>query len=273
MRHFFVSDLAHVLLKNHFELRDVAAHLFPSSPFNLALDFGSGRCSRMSVGMQDGQLCIAFTESDRAYALSLPMKSGPDGVILKVTLTENGNTSTQDIRAEEFFGTELPESFRALHEKVAQYLKSLLPASFFAKKATAATETKQAAEPAPSPAPAPAEAEASAVAEVPAAPADEYRTYLVRRQEQPDVRFKGKLIASADTYPRNGRQHHAKVFQTPGGKFVGLKLGTSMWPGESDRAIVQVADTAQDLVAFFGYNALAKALYSQLSLTHEEVVE
>ena len=278
MRKSVLQDLAQLLLKNHFELREVAASLLsPSSPFKLALNLGgNGHTSTMSVSVLDGQLRVVFRESDRGYEVHVPLKPQKSAALLRVVLVEAGKEQAYDVKPEDFVSAQLPESFKGLHEKVVQYLKSLLPAEFFTKREASGS-------PAAAPAPEAVSEQPIGTSEAPNAspasagsasePADPFSTYIVRRTGEPDLRFRGKLIAAAETWPRNGRQHQYKVFETPAGKFVGVKLGISMWLGELDRSQVVVTSTREDLKPFFGYNGLAKAVYEQMGLKHEEVVE
>lgn len=270
MRKFIFPEAVGVLLKNYFELRDAASRPYPSSPFSVTMNLGDGPATAVSMDVIGGALRVSFKEGDRGYTLAMPLK-WPAGThpLVSVTLSEAGRSSSYEVKPEDFLGARLPGGFAELHEKVAQYVKSILPSGYFDKKSptepakpeqpSTVTQTPQE----------PTEAQASEAAKS----APEYSTWLVRREGERDLRFQGKVIAAVESFPRQGRQKVLKVIQTPGGKFIGLSLGTSMWLGETDRAQVKVADKLEELVDLFGYNALAKALYDQLSLAHEEVID
>jgi hypothetical protein len=94
---------------------------------------------------------------------------------------------------------------------------------------------------------------------------DEYRNYRIPRDNLPDLVFCGKQLALVASDIRHNRALRLGVFQTQGGSYIGLREGVSLWPGEHTKRTVAVAKSVEELVAFFGYDPLAKALYKRLN--------
>jgi hypothetical protein len=270
--------LAQLLLKSHHELSDLLSRS-SSSVFGGPLNFdvrvgkseGSMSVDSLSVGQQG--FTLAFSEDERSYKLVLePRASASDPIKVRVTLLEGDKREEHVFDGADLFSVALPEQFRALHARVLDYLKKMLPEALLAKlqamPKTAADAT--AAAPSQAPAASAAETETTAPASV---PADEYTWYHVRRDDQPDLRFRGKSLGCVHTAVRNGRQTALEVFVTPSGKYVGIKLGLSYWLGERDIATVHVAETLAELVPFFGFSPLSKALYERLAVSTAEVLE
>lgn len=101
----------------------------------------------------------------------------------------------------------------------------------------------------------------------------EFRTWVIHRPEAPDLKFEGRLVASASTPYRNGRAQQQVVFETRMGKHVALHLGLSLWPHEHTRVTVKVADNKEALVGLLGYNALSKAVFEQLGVEAVETIQ
>jgi hypothetical protein len=118
---------------------------------------------------------------------------------------------------------------------------------------------------------------------------------IVIRDGKADLAFTGTLLASAapPSAPK-GQWHEYRVYETNGGKHVFSKVTRSVFAEEHDTHEAEVFDpspssvpsqllrSARDLarsrpltwtdaaVSFFGYDALAKALYRKLSGQFEE---
>ena len=109
-----------------------------------------------------------------------------------------------------------------------------------------------------------------------AAPGDtsaaEFRNHRVARDGQPDLAFRGKLLASARSAHWNGRAWVLEVYETPGGNYVTVKRGLSLLPGEIDTAQAFVTNTKGEIPAALGYSRLAKTLYASLGLDAVESV-
>lgn len=107
--------------------------------------------------------------------------------------------------------------------------------------------------------------------EKPTTPVD--REYKIERNADRDLQFKGRLLASVPSGWHMGRRHVYAVFRTVGGKHVFLKRGESVMPGEVSRNEVKVSQEMAECVDFFGFDALAKALYGRLELDTVEKLD
>lgn len=263
--------LAQLLLKSHHELSDLLSRSSSSmfgGPLNVDVRVGTseGSVSVDSLSLGPQGFTLAFSEDERSYKLVLePRASATDPIKVRVTLLDGEKREEYVFDGADLFSATLPEQFCALHTRVLDYLKKMLPEALLAKL-QAASKTAAADSPAPA-APAPATENTTAV------PADEYPWYHVRRDDQPDLRFRGKSLGCVHTAVRNGRQTALEAFVTPSGKYVGIKLGLSYWLGERDIATVHVADSLAELVSFFGFSPLSKALYERLAVNTAEVLE
>jgi len=266
--------LAQLLLKSHHELSELLSRSSSSvfgGPLNVGVRVGKSEGSMsvdsLSVGQQG--FTLAFSEDERSYKLVLePRASATDPIKVRVTLLEGEKRQEHVFDGADLFSAALPEQFRALHTRVLDYLKKMLPEALLAKLQAVPKTTADATASAAAPATSAPTTEAAAPA-----PAEEYTWYHVRREDQPDLRFRGKSLGCVHTAVRNGRQTALEVFVTPSGKYVGIKLGLSYWLGERDIATVHVADTLAELVPFFGFSPLSKALYERLAVSTAEVLE
>ena len=64
-----------------------------------------------------------------------------------------------------------------------------------------------------------------------------------------------------------------RVYQTAGGKFVAVKTGMTSFIGEQDRVSTEVFENLDAIQEFFGASEVAKALYRELDLSFDEVIE
>lgn len=280
-----LATLAQLLLKSHHELNEFFSQTGAAqsnTPFNFGVRLGKSEGS-MSVDQAQDGFVLAFTEDDRSYKLVLePRKSAAEPFKLKVTLLDGDNRQEHLFDGTTLFSAKMPEEFQALHARVRDYLKAMLPKELWAQFETAPQAGPRPAAAAPEPSTTTAGETAAFAGSAPASTGsataqpqetDPFEWFVVRRQGQPDLRFKGKLIARVDSTIRRGRKTIFQVFQTPSGKFVGIELGVSYWAGERDLVNSLVTDNLESLVSLFGYSHLAKALYSQLALATEEVIE
>lgn len=256
-----LASLVGLLLKNQYELRE----LFSSppllrDPFDVGVRAGQAS-GRLSLCMAKNVLELGVEEGDRAYHLVMPLYvEGGAAPVVKLSLKE-GNTATEkSIEGASLFSIPVPEEFRALHQKVLDYLKKILPEALLAKLSSSSDPTAETKE-------------AGAQDNLPARTEDEAQWYTIPRHNQPDLRLRGKLVAHAWTPLRHGRQHLWEVYVTPSGKAVGVKRGLSWWVGETETVESKIADRLEDLTEFFGYSPLAKQLYARLGLNHTEVLE
>lgn len=274
MRHpFAVADLATLFLKNHFELRERFLRQ-PSAlliPFDIALNLGSGLPGSTAMRMVSGNgvLELHFREGARSLVVIAPVAQlAGDAAQLEVTLGDGARKTSHKVSAEGLASLEVPAGFAGLKDKVVKHLQSLFPAALGKAKPSdsgASGEEQSGAAAAPA-------SESAGQATAPA-PEDEHRWYVVQRHNEPDLKFRGKLLASRQSLVHKGRSYVYAVFETPSGKFVGIKRGLSHWLGERDTIEVSVVDSKEQLPSFFGYSPLAKALYADVGLPCQEVLE
>ena len=102
---------------------------------------------------------------------------------------------------------------------------------------------------------------------------------ILDRTENAPLIFTGQLIGRADSSPDSassdysgstGHWEECLLFQTNSGKYVCCRRSCSQWRGEQDVAEAHVAANLPEVVAFFGWGRLAKALYmdADLDLAH-----
>lgn len=111
----------------------------------------------------------------------------------------------------------------------------------------------------------------------------EEKEQIVRRDDEPDLKFRGTLVASAAPEFRNQtRWREYRVYRTNGGNYVFSKVGRSVKTDERDKftAIVWFADAderkrryywesltwQQAATSFFDYDDIAKKLYAKLGI-------
>lgn len=103
-------------------------------------------------------------------------------------------------------------------------------------------------------------------------PDNGFRAYRIAREGKPDLAFQGKLLASVQSTYWGGRAWLLAVYETPGGKYVAVKTGLSLLPGEVSTQHAFVADSLAAVPAELGYSRLAKSLYADLGLDPVESV-
>lgn len=94
----------------------------------------------------------------------------------------------------------------------------------------------------------------------------------IARSNQPDLVFEGKALAQVATQWVHGRRQVYALFKTTAGKIVAVKSGQSLWVGEEPKNEVQVGDSVSEMVSFFGFTRLAKALYGRLDENYKQEI-
>jgi hypothetical protein len=100
--------------------------------------------------------------------------------------------------------------------------------------------------------------------------------FEVVRDHQKNLEFKGKLLCHVHTDPDYGPWSEASVYQTRGGKYVGEKNYDEQNESKNGRGVHHeaiVCSDLEDLVDFFGYDQLAKAVYKDLGLDTAEIID
>lgn len=293
--------LTQLMLKTHFELREGFGDLLTREPAYASVGIGSTHCAMVSRGV-DGML-LKINDNGYEYQLDLqwPKEAGAP-VLVNVSLKSPKQPKSTLLelpllqallRGE----AKLPKEFQALHERAVSHLQKLLPpgllehvGAWLAPTPSAQHATSEAA-PADTPAASPVTAlstdvaatdiaatdiaatESPATTAAPDATAQEFVVYCIPRENLPDLKFKGKPVAHVESAMLRGRRQLYDVFVTPAGKLVCVKAGQSYWVGERTKIEVAVACTQQEVIAFFGFSALAKLLYTQLALDSAEFID
>lgn len=311
--HDIASDLLGLLFKNHVEMLERAtrhpAFGFTPPPFNVELHLGPSdapaRQTAMQLQVREGHLFVNAREGEHTLefraALS-SLNSPTEKSQLFLTLGDHTGRKTHEVSAEALASLLVPEAFRNLQAKLVKHLQTMFPSLVARGDASTAADTTPAGAPQQSPDGygSPTQGtdgngdgldgrafierfernlghvavEAQRIREERAqAPKPEFTCFVVPRHNQADLRFEGKLVAGVQSALMRGRCFILSVYQTKGGKFVGVKRGVSLLLGERDNFEALVAGAIEELVPFFGYSPLPKVLYQQLGLTTDEVVE
>lgn len=160
----------------------------------------------------------------------------------------------------------LPPELRGGVQQLAQAL-----APFFAEAElkTAANVAAQSGQAATAPSADTTESDARTAAES----EPDFRVFEISRENQPNLRFEAVVLGQVLTLPHGGRGHQLVILKTRGGKYVGVKSGYSLFPGESVRNQVKVAEQLSDLTELFGFSYEAKRLYEQAGVETVETID
>lgn len=100
--------------------------------------------------------------------------------------------------------------------------------------------------------------------------------FVVERDNAPDLKFKGELVASAtskDRYNDGGRWTNLYLYKTTGGKFVCHQEGVTLWQGERTKNKAEVCTNTAEIIAWFGQGRVAKELYGDASIENVESID
>lgn len=245
----YLADLFPLLLKNHFDTNQRAGqHFSLPTPFQWSLQLGD---VWQNLTRTTGFAHYTCTRED-GTTVQVTIEQNP-GQAEKYHLTAtdpDGTSRDMDVTREQLLAGEgFPAGFEEFQKKLAEHLEY-----------------------ADSPA-VPANVDTGGAAEKAAEDADEFHPIIVRRPGERDLSFEGKLLTTARTPFFRQRRKLYMVFQTRSGRYIGIKIGETMRLGESNRVKVQVANELSALTDFFGSDALAKALYARLGVTHLEIID
>lgn len=276
MRSLFIPQIAQLLLKNHQQMSDMLAAMqapdFTSSPLSFNFE-SSGLNARLNMAPSEKQFTFSIQELDRHFLVTIPLDlSKETDLEVSVSWKEQGDAEPKTLKIpfKNFLDWTPPSEFAQIYARVVSYLKMALPATFFNKNSSAATEQLNA-----EPETGATRSNAAEARSQPEAGKDEpeYRTYVIQRDNESNLRFTGRILASSASYPRNGRQFVCWVAQTKGGKYVAVRQGLSIWLGERDKTEVKVFEELNQVTQFFGFSNLAKSLYQQLGIAAEENID
>lgn len=110
----------------------------------------------------------------------------------------------------------------------------------------------------------------------------EMESFTVYVDNQPNIRFNGELVASAQSSDNNamassysgspGCWTELNLYLTAGGKYVCHKIERTKWVGSRDHHSAVVCDNVGDVIKFFGHGWLAKELYDTAGIDAAEIV-
>lgn len=258
MTQFTLAALARLALKNHQELQTYlqGAKTAHRSPFSWALQLnGAGSGMSLSTDASKGMV-LAVTRGPLSYELTVPRDAAVlNNTPLTLTIRKAGTLpQVVQLNGSELLQLKLTPEYQELHESALAHLRQFYV--FSEKDQTPSPTANQEATAGDTPA-----ADASA----PAKPAEsEYEWITVERANQPNLKFKGKLVAQVRSPFRNARQYVFSVFKTEAGAQIGIKQGVTHWFRERDTLEARVIENGKALVEFFGYGDTAKQLYKEL---------
>ena len=279
--------LARMFLKAQTEINGLLDSLPPparaSSHPLLNLQLGATRMAMGLNAQSSSDLQLRFSQGPLEYHLDLVAGKPYTAPTAQAKLVNLKTSKTTTLDGEAVFRGEVPEEFKALHKEVTHHLKSWLPASLWTKlsssQADNAAATKLSTNDAQSSLKPQADTSAPAVpvdnqglenpaAQALAAPASEpeWEVFVLNQKDGADLRFTGKLLDAVRTPVYHGRWTELRVYQTKGGKFVGVKVGRSLLFNESDRSESKVTESLAELTGFFGHSHLAKVLTERLGI-------
>jgi len=286
LRNSSMPALARFILKAHTELSSVMDAVPPSLRTQihplLNLHFGN---VDMSLGVNEqsnSNIHLACTQGEHKYTLDF--KSSPD-FKANAVLTNSLTGETLVLDSATLLRGEVPAAYQALHQEVLQHLKKFVPDSLWAQLSQAATKKQGYAESSGTEQQASGPEKSKAERDAANCPGSDSSvntsdtteevlpTYVITRANEPDLKFTGKLLDAVRTSLKHGRWTEFHVYETKGGKFVGVKVGQSLWLNEVPRTEAKVTGTLTELSEFFGHNTLAKVLSARLGITQFEEIE
>lgn len=265
-----VPGLARLLFRAHNELNALLGELpLAAQPaahplLNLrvgAMHFALGAQRQGSASIQT----LDCADGNHRYQVTLRSPDGRQQASLNARLTNLTTGASHELSGERLLKNDVPDGFEKLHSEVMAQLKQWLPEKLLHQLQGGASQTSEP----------PAEQQVAKTEGVSQdetqptpeeVPQEQWTQYVIVREGEPDLRFHGKLVDAVRSSPYRGRWTEMRVYQTKGGKYVGVKLGCSMWLNETDRAHAQVAGTLEELAGFFGDSLLAKALTRRLGV-------
>ncbi len=270
------------MFKNHHELASLLGsassmlRTLDAAPL-LDLNVAGTRCS-LGVGRNGQSLSLHISHDRLAYDIDVRM-SGEGAPALKAVLTNRASGERHELSGAEFFDSKVPAAFEKLHAEVLAQLQALVPAAVWSKLRESGASAPESVQQSGSQPRADETAGAERRSEEAACSAElapgasveaALSQFVISRKDAPDLRFTGTLLTRAATRAVNGRWAEMHVFKTRGGRFVALKLGRTLWVGESDRVEVQVFDSLPQVGEFLGHSGLAKFVKDELGIREFE---
>lgn len=105
---------------------------------------------------------------------------------------------------------------------------------------------------------------------------EEVKEFIVERDNDVDLKFKGQRLAvatSKEAYNDRGRWFNLTLYQTIGGKYICQKEDVTCWQGERNRNQAIVCETIDEVKAFFGNGWVSKEIYEIAGIENFETIE
>jgi hypothetical protein len=94
--------------------------------------------------------------------------------------------------------------------------------------------------------------------------------FIISRDDAPDLRFSGELVAERSTRTLRGEGQNKWVvlslYRTAKGRLVAARTTCSNWQGSRDRYEAAIVDTDAQIQKFFGWSDAAKQLYADAGI-------
>jgi hypothetical protein len=274
-----LPQLARLFFKAHAELNDLLDAMHPTARVNyhplLNLNMGPVRFEMAMAPESNSNIELCCAQGAQEYRVRLKSTDGTSLPTVSATLINKSTGESRQLDGVQVFSGAVPEDFKALHQEILAHLKAWLPEALWKRltpsQTTTTANTSDASEPTTETTQgavaAPDEASSGSVsAKEHEPPADDWRVYVLSQKDGPDLRFTGKLLDGVRTATHRGRWTEYHVYQTKGGRYVGVKLGRSQWLGEVDRTETKVVENLAELGDFFGHGHLAKLFTERLGI-------
>lgn len=99
-----------------------------------------------------------------------------------------------------------------------------------------------------------------------------YKTYMLEVDNKPNIRFEGSLVCAVSNKNSQSQQRvHLYLYKTAGGRYICYKRSFSQWESEVVLSTGAICKTFDDVIKYFGHDALALSLYEKANIV--DVVE
>jgi hypothetical protein len=105
----------------------------------------------------------------------------------------------------------------------------------------------------------------------------EYEHFNLRHTNNPTVSFDGKKLAYDSSEYENNRENISwndfHLYQTKAGKYICQNASFSLCNSPEDGFFVEVCDSIEDVIKFFGHTDLAKSIYKEAGISASLKIE
>ena len=95
-------------------------------------------------------------------------------------------------------------------------------------------------------------------------------SYLVERDNGPDLYFEGALLGTVKSHENSAHHRYSgqggmwaelSLYRTKSGRYVCHRIDYTIWQGRRNQRIAKAVRTEAEVMEFFGFDWLAKELY------------